>query len=127
MANTKSLKKIHWFVLLALLLVPCAAFADKTSVKIEAPDQAALNSDIKIILHVAHKGNNFLHHTNWVSLKINDKEVTRWEYSAFKRPDAGNFTLEYTVPVTGPLKITAEGNCNIHGSAGPAEKTVAVQ
>jgi desulfoferrodoxin (superoxide reductase-like protein) len=110
-----------------LLLSADTAVANKTSVKILAPDSAAVGSEITIELQVSHDGNNFLHYTEWVYVKINGEEIKRWEFGNFSKPEDENFTRAITYTVTGPLDITAESNCNIHGSEGIAAKTVEVK
>jgi desulfoferrodoxin (superoxide reductase-like protein) len=108
------------------LWVAGPAYADKSSVRIEAPTQAAKGATITITLHVSHHGNNFVHHTDWVYVKINGEEAKRWEFGTFSTPDNENFTLTLTHPMTGPIEIEAEANCNIHGSAGIAKHSVGV-
>ncbi len=103
------------FVLLAF---PAMGFANKASVKIEAPAAAEKGSEIIIKVQVSHKGNNFLHHTNWVEVKINGKTIQRWEFSASNRPEEENFTREVTYKIIEQITITAEANCNFHGSEG---------
>jgi len=107
-----------------LLGSPAESYANKSSVKIEAPQAAEKNSEIVIKIHVFHKGNNFIHYTNWVDVKVNGKPFQRWEFSASKRPEAENFTREVTYKLTEPITIVAEANCNTHGSEGPATWTV---
>jgi len=127
------MKKISTHILFAL--ISCAlllvftgtAAADKSSVKINAPDNAAMGSDITIDIQVSHHGNNFLHYTDWVYVKINGQEIKRWEFGNFNKPEEENFTRTITYKVTGPLEITAEADCNIHGSKGIATKTVEVK
>ena len=112
--------------LFVVFLLPCAAFANEASVSIDAPDHAAVGSMITITLHVFHKGDNFIHHVNWAYIKINGKEVKRWEFGPFSLPEAGDFSRQITYTVTAPIQITAEAHCDIHGSAGIKEKTVNV-
>jgi desulfoferrodoxin (superoxide reductase-like protein) len=100
--------------------------ADKSSVKIEAPRVAEKGAEIVIKILVSHNGNNFLHYTNWVDVKINDQPVKRWTFSASNRPEAENFTREVTYKVTEPATIVAEANCTLHGSEGPATWTVSL-
>jgi len=107
-----------------LLGSPAVCYANKSSVKIEAPQAAEKNSEIVIKIHVLHKGNNFIHYTNWVDVKINGKLFQRWEFSASKRPEDENFTREVTYKLTEPITIVAEANCNTHGSEGPETWTV---
>ena len=109
---------------LGLLASPLESFANKSSVKIEAPQVAGKGSEIRIKVHVFHEGNNFIHYTNWLDIKINDKPVQRWEFSAFKKPEAQDFVREVTYKITEPITIVAQSNCNIHGSTGAATWTV---
>jgi len=118
-------RRIVFLVLaLGLLTSPIESFANKSSVKIEAPQVTEKGSEIRIKIHVFHEGNNFVHHTNWLDIKINDEPVQRWEFSAFKKPEAGNFTREVTYKITEPITIVAQSNCNIHGSTGATTWTV---
>jgi len=106
--------------------------ANKTSVVISVPDSAKAGEEITIVINVSHSANSGMHHTDWVYLKINDVEVKRWEYSKDNLPPDADFTVEfkYTVPqdadIQKGLMIEAEGHCNIHGSAGPADTTVVI-
>ena len=111
-------------LVVVLLSSPAASYANKSSVKIEAPQAAEKGSEIVIKIHVFHKGNNFIHYTNWVDVKINGKPFQRWEFSSSKRPEAENFTREVTYKLTEPITLVAEANCNTHGSEGPATWTV---
>jgi desulfoferrodoxin (superoxide reductase-like protein) len=103
------------------------AFANKAAVTIEAPDSAAVGSEVTIKITVTHSANNFMHYTNWAYVMVNGKEVERWEYSWNKKPSDATFTKEIKYKVTGPLEIKAEANCNIHGSKGPAVAQVKMQ
>jgi desulfoferrodoxin (superoxide reductase-like protein) len=104
------------------------AFANKTSVNVSVPSQVKKGSQITITINVMHKGNSVGHHTDWVYLKINGKEVKRWTYDKNNLPADGNFTISYTYIVTeDTLSIEAEGDCNIHGTAGPAKASAKVQ
>lgn len=114
------------FTFMALLWMPGEAHADKSSVRIEAPAQAQVGDTITIILQVSHDGNNFVHHTDWVLVKINGEEVKRWEFGMFSTPDNENFALTIPHTMAGPIEIEAEANCNIHGSAGIAQHSVVV-
>ncbi len=111
-------------VLIVLLALAPAARADKTKVEIEAPKKAKAGEEITVRINVSHHGNGMLHHTNWVVLKVNGKEVKKWEYSSTSRPEDEKFTLEYKLKVEEKLELEAEGNCNVHGSEGPAKATV---
>jgi len=106
--------------------VPGLVHADQSSVRIEAPSQAPMGATITITLHVSHSGNNLFHHTDWVYVKINGEESKRWEFGMFSTPDNENFTRTITHTMTGAIEITAEANCNIHGSKGITKHSVAV-
>ena len=103
------------------------AFANKAAVTIEAPESAAVGSEVTIKITVTHSANNFMHYTNWVYVMVNGKEVERLEYSWNKKPSDAIFTREIKYKVAGPLEIKAEANCNIHGSKGPAVAQVKMQ
>ena len=118
-------KRIVFLGLVFVLLgSPAASYANKSSVKIEAPQAAEKGSEIVIKIHVFHKGNNFIHYTNWVDVKINGKLFQRWEFSSSKRAEAEDFTREVMYKFTEPITVVAEANCNTHGSEGPATWTV---
>ena len=108
--------------LIAALGTP--AWANKTSVQIEVPATVSAGTTLTIRLHVTHDGNSWFHYTDWVRVTVNGTELKRWEFSRKNRPENENFTLEVTYPVTAAAEITAEANCNLHGSAGPAFATV---
>jgi len=112
------MKKVALFTvcLLALIFVP--VLANKTSVSIKAPTEAEKGKEIKVVISVTHSGNTRLHHTDWVVLSVNGKEVKKWEYDRSNRPDSENFTLEYTLVIEEESVIEAQGNCNLHGSTG---------
>ena len=107
-----------------MVFASLAAFADKTSVEIEAPAAAKKGETVTIKIKVTHDGNNIFHYTNWVYVKVNGKEIKRWEYSMFSLPEDEVFTREITYTVSESVDIEAEGNCNIHGSTG--KKTVRI-
>jgi desulfoferrodoxin (superoxide reductase-like protein) len=115
------------FIWAMFLLLPAPGFADKSSVTIEVSEKAEKESKITIQVNVRHSANNLFHYTNWVSVSVNGKEVKRWEFSSLNRPEEENFSREIQYRVNGPLEIVAEANCNMHGSAGPKEKTVHVK
>ena len=114
-------------VLFLVLCLPVRGFANESSVTIEAPEQAQKGEEVTIWVNVRHQGNNFIHYTEWVYVSVNGKEIKRWEFSAFDRPEAENFSREISYRVEGPLKIVAEASCSLHGSAGQAERDVAVK
>lgn len=114
------------FSVALVLFIPVSAMANKTSVELTAPEKAEKGSEVTVIIHVKHMGNSAPHFTDWVSVKINGKEVKRWEYNKKERPEAGNFTLEYKFVLNEKSKIVVQGNCYKHGSAGPKEVVIDV-
>jgi desulfoferrodoxin (superoxide reductase-like protein) len=110
-----------------VLALSIPVLANKSSVTIDAPDSAREGEIISIRIKVTHKGNNFFHYTNWVYIKINDKEIARWGFTGSKRPEDETFTREVKYKVESTMTIVAEANCNIHGSAGKAIKTIQVK
>jgi len=100
------------------------ARANKSSVAIEQPVQ--FNQDGKAVVKctVSHSGNNFLHHTEWLRVNADGKEIARWDFSWRNKPESEVFTREVPVEAAAPVAIEAEASCNIHGSKGPAKMTV---
>ena len=94
--------------------------ANKSATSIEVPENITKGSEITIRVTVTHNANNFLHYTQWLQIMINDKEVSRWDYTRGNRPEGAIFTKEIKYKVDGDIEIKAEASCNIHGSAGPA-------
>lgn len=103
------------------------ALANKSAVRIVAPETAAAGEEITIELHVSHKGNNFFHYTEWVYIQINNEEVRRWTYGARNKPESEDFVVTLRHTLTEAIEIKAAANCNMHGSAGPAQARVALQ
>jgi len=95
------------------------ALANKTSVEVKAPAEIKVGTEVTITINVMHSGNSKGHHTDWVLLKINGKEVQRWSYTKEELPPDAVFTVEYKITATEDMNIEAQGNCNIHGSRGP--------
>lgn len=114
------------FVAVVLLFTPPTVLADKTSVSINAPASAAPGSEITIRVTATHSANNFLHYTDWLSIMVNGKEITRWNYTRTHKPESNVFTREIKFVVNEPLELKAEGHCNMHGSKGPATANVAI-
>ncbi len=104
-----------------------SAFADKASVTLDVPVSAAQNSEITIKITVTHNADNFIHHVDWAYVMVNGKEIERWKFKWNNLPPDAVFTKEIKYKVEGPVEIKTEANCNIHGSKGPAVKTVAVK
>jgi len=99
--------------------------ANKTSVDVKGPATVKKGSEVTITINVTHKGNSKMHHTDWVTLKLNGKEVKKWEYTREILPATENFKLEYKMTVTEETTVEIQGNCNMHGSAGP--KTLVIK
>ncbi len=113
--------------LFVFLLFSVSTFANKTTVKIIAPEKAEKGTEITIKIEVSHIGNSKGHYTDWVYVKINGEEYKRWEYSKENLPDNQNFTLEFKIKAESNLEIIAKGNCNKHGSKGEDKVTVVVE
>ncbi len=102
------------------------AFANKSSTSIEAPQVVQKGSEVIIRVTVSHKGNNFLHYTNWLRVMVNQKEIARWDFSSGQRPEAAVFTREVKINALENLEVTAIANCNLHGSTGPTTVSITV-
>ncbi|MCJ7617169.1 MAG: class II SORL domain-containing protein [Desulfobacterales bacterium] len=119
-------------VVAVFIFISCfssAAFADKSSASLEAPDSVERGTEITIKVNVTHSANNFFHYTKWVYIMVNEEEIARWDYSNYKnkRPEANNFTKEIKYIVTDDIIIQAESSCNIHGSKKKAIKKVFIK
>ena len=114
-------------MVMVITLYSGVSLANKSAVIVEAPDQAAKGAEITVKIHVTHSANSFFHYTNWVKVTVNGKDAAFWEYSAGNRPEDAKFTREIKLPVNAPMEIVAEANCNLHGSQGPAKKTIGLQ
>ena len=125
----KTRKPVFGFIALIIFCILNAgvALADKSAVTIEGPDEVAKGTEATVKLNVTHSGNNFFHYTKWVKVKANGTEIAHWDYSMTHRPEGANFTKEIKVTVAEDLEIIAEASCNLHGSAGPAVKKIAVR
>jgi desulfoferrodoxin (superoxide reductase-like protein) len=107
-------------IFMVVLTFAGTAFADKASVSIEAPADVAKGSEITIRLTVTHSASSYFHHVEWLKVWVNNQELTRWDYSASKRPEDTTFTKEIKYKVDENIEIKSEASCNIHGSKGPA-------
>jgi desulfoferrodoxin (superoxide reductase-like protein) len=106
------------------LLAAGTAQANKSSVALEQSAQATKDGKAVIKCTATHSGNNFLHHTEWLRVSANGKEIARWEFSWRNKPEKETFTREVPVDAAAPVLIEAEASCNLHGSKGPAQITV---
>lgn len=114
------------FPLLLLLLFSTTAFADKASVTISAPESVKKGTVVTIKIQVTHSGNNFIHHVDWAQIKVDGKEVKRWDYSWTDTPESESFEREYKQTVMGPIEVSAQADCNLHGSTGEVKKQIKV-
>jgi len=120
------MKKAAILIVALFCLALSNAWANKTSVEVKAPAEVKAGTEVTITVNVMHKGNSKSHHTDWVSLTVNGKEVKRWEYGKETLPAAENFTVEFKVLAGEALTIEAEGHCNIHGSAGKKSTSIKI-
>jgi len=100
------------------------AIANKTSVEVKAPAEVKKGTEVTIVIHVVHSANTKGHHTDWVVLRINGKELKRWTYDKNNLPTSNEFTVEYKYTAGEDLKIETEGHCNLHGSKGVSTTVV---
>ena len=103
------------------------SWADKSGATIEAPASVDRDSEVTVRITFSHKGNSIFHHTDWARVVVNQKEVARWEFSGFKKPEAAVFIREVKIKATEDLEVSAEANCNLHGSKGPATVKITVK
>ena len=115
---TDRLRFVGFSVLVLLIASVGPAFANKSEVALNVPDTVRKGEEITIKVTVTHSSNNFMHYTDWVYVAVNGKEIKRWAYSWRSRPESNVFELEVKHLVDGPLEITAQSDCNIHGSKG---------
>jgi desulfoferrodoxin (superoxide reductase-like protein) len=123
--NQGNMRKLILMTTVLFLFSGLNLMANKTSVEIKAPATVKKGSEVTITINVTHKGNTKMHHTDWVILKLNGKEVKKWEYTKESLPATENFKLEYKMTVTEDASIEVQGDCNLHGSAGP--KTIVIK
>ena len=103
------------------------AWANKAEAKIEAPESAAKGSEITIRVTATHSANNFFHYTEWLQIKINEKEIARWDFTGTNKPEAATFIREIKYRLEGDAEIKAKASCNLHGSAGEGLQKVSAQ
>jgi desulfoferrodoxin (superoxide reductase-like protein) len=58
---------------------------------------------------------------------VNQKEIARWDFTSGQRPEAEIFTKEITIKAMEDMEVTAEANCNIHGSTGPTTVKISIK
>lgn len=107
-------------IIFFFFIMSSVSLANKTSVALSGPEAVPAGTEVTITVSVTHRGNSAIHFTNRVWVKAGDKEIARWEFSASDRPESADFTRTVKITVVAPVEITAQGNCNLHGSDGPA-------
>jgi desulfoferrodoxin (superoxide reductase-like protein) len=112
--------------ILLLLAFSTAAFANKAAVTISAPESVKKGTEVTIKIKVTHSGNNFMHHVDWARISVDGKEVKRWDYSWTTTPESAIFEREYKQVVTAPIEVSAQADCNIHGSDGVVKAQIKV-
>jgi desulfoferrodoxin (superoxide reductase-like protein) len=112
---------VVWIIgCMMFFLLSGIALANKSEASIEAPAEAPKGSEFTIKITVTHNANNFLHYTESLKVTAGDKEIGRWIFTRFQRPEGAVFTREIKIKVIEDVEIKAEASCNIHGSKGPA-------
>lgn len=114
-------------VLMLIFISGGMAWANKAETKIQAPESAAKGSEITIRVTVIHNANNFFHHVEWLGIKVNDREIARWDFTGTDKPEGETFTREMKYKVEGDVEIKAKASCNLHGSANEAVVKVLVK
>jgi desulfoferrodoxin (superoxide reductase-like protein) len=120
----KAVMLLLGFCFLCFYGVP--AWADKSSVSIEAPKGAEKNAEVVLRFTVTHHGNSIFHYTQWLKVEIDGKPAGRWDFTGSNRPEGATFVREMRVKAIKSLDIAAEASCNIHGGAGVAKSTIQV-
>jgi len=121
------MKKLAVSALCFLIGASTAAYANRTAVSLEGPESVAAGTEITITVNVVHRGNSAFHYTNWVVIKAGSEEIARWDFKSSDRPESENFTREFKYTVDKTVEITAQGNCSLHGSEGPAVLKITVE
>ncbi len=112
-------------LMVGLSVVPL--LANKAAVSIEAPAAVKAGQEVTIIIHVSHSSNSRFHYTNRLVVMANKKEVARWNFTSSNLPESENFSREVRLKIEMETEITAEANCNLHGSAGPASVRIKIE
>jgi desulfoferrodoxin (superoxide reductase-like protein) len=114
-------------MLATLLFHVNVALANKAEASIEGLTHAAKGSEVTLRITVIHNANTASHHTEWLKVMVNQKEVARWDYTKDNLPERAVFTKEIRIKVTEDTEIVAVASCNNHGSKGPAKYKIVVQ
>ena len=126
----EKMKKVMLFgmVGLAIFLVQVSvALANRAEASIEGPADAAKGYEVTLRITATHNANTTSHHTEWLKVMANKKEIARWDYSKENRPEGAVFTKEIKIKVTEETEIVAEASCSNHGSKGPAKHNIKVK
>jgi len=126
MAASAKVRRTLFASMFLLVASATTAFADKSSVTISAPESVVKGTEATIKIRVTHSGNNFIHYVNWAKISIDGKEAARWDFSWTKRAESKAFEREFKYVVNAPVEISADANCNLHGSKGPATASIKV-
>ena len=114
-------------ILAVLLLQVGPVWANKSVTSIEGPTSVAKETEVTLRVTVTHNANSSSHHTEWLKVTANQKEIARWDYTDDKRPEAAEFTKEIKLTIMEDMEIIAEASCNRHGSRGPATYRITVK
>ena len=114
-------------VLVILLFQASVAPANKSEASIDGPTNAVKGSEVTLRITVTHNANTASHHTEWVKVTANKKEIARWDFTKENRPEGAVFTKEIKIKVTEDTEIIAEASCNNHGSKGPSKHNITVK
>ncbi len=116
------------FLFLAILLLQVGpALANKSAASIEGPTSVAKGTEVTLRVNVTHNANSPSHHTEWLKVTVNKKEIARWDYTKDKLPEAAEFSKEIKIKVMEDTEIIAEASCSNHGSRGPAIHKITVK
>ncbi|OGP65091.1 MAG: hypothetical protein A2170_17145 [Deltaproteobacteria bacterium RBG_13_53_10] len=119
---------LFWIVLLLVVGVfNGVALANKAAATIEGPADTAKGSEVTLKVTVTHSANSAAHHTEWLKVTANGKEIARWTYTSSQRPEGAVFTKEVKVKVLETMDVKAEASCNVHGSKGPSTLKISVK
>jgi desulfoferrodoxin (superoxide reductase-like protein) len=116
-----------WGFAFCVFALSSVASANKTSVALSGPTAAAAGTEVTITVAVVHRGNSARHHTEWVWIKADGKEIVRWDFNASRLPESESFSREVKITIAAPVEITAQGSCTLHGGKDPAVLTVGLK
>lgn len=123
----KKLVALGMLILAFLFLQVGPSFANKSATSIQGPTSVAKGTEVTLRVTVTHNANSSSHHTEWLKVMANQKEIARWDYTDDKRPESAEFTKEIKIKVVEDTEIVAEASCNKHGSRGPATHKITVK